>query len=179
MGDHRRGAILLSRRGREYVSDLYMGSGFLRYGLTDDITADVDLQSDNYFTMAGVGGVTQTGWGLIGLRGAGSYGETGAGMAASLDWSAVNFQGLTGSRGETARIFAEYLEPELSHPGDISTAATGIIYPEWNYWLNLNALFCANRNGKRRPRFRPATSLSTTSSSATQSMHMVIATAPI
>jgi outer membrane usher protein len=64
-------------------------------------------------------------------------------MAASLDWSAVNFQGLTGSRGETARIFAEYRSPNFHTPGDISTAATGIIYPEWNYWLNLNASYSA------------------------------------
>jgi outer membrane usher protein len=128
---------------RQYLSGLYMGSGFLRYGLTDTVTADVDLQSDNYFAMAGVGLVTQSRWGLIGLRAAGSLGDTGAGLAASLDWSAVNFQGLTGHRGETARLFAEYRSPDFHTPGEISTEASGIIYPQWNYWLDLNATYSA------------------------------------
>jgi outer membrane usher protein len=78
---------------REYVPDLYMGSWFLRYGLTDQTTAEFDLQSDSHFTMAGTGAVTETPWGLVGVRAAGSAGETGAGFALGLDWSLRQFPG--------------------------------------------------------------------------------------
>ena len=82
--------------------------------------------------MSGAGAVTETPWGLVGVRAAGSVGATGAGVAVGFDWSAVNFEGLTGARGESMRPAAEYRSPNFHTPGEISTFNTGIIYPEWN-----------------------------------------------
>jgi outer membrane usher protein len=41
------------------------------------------------------------------------------------------------------RLAAEYRSPNFHTPGEISTFDTGIIYPEWNYWLSLNAFYSA------------------------------------
>jgi outer membrane usher protein len=133
----------LRDEAREYVSDLYMASGFYRYGLRDDLAGELDLQADNHVAMAGAGIITDSGWGLVGLRGAASVSDAGAGIAAGLDWSTVNFHGLTQSGGESFRFAAEYRSPGFHTAGDINTAATGIIFPQWNYWLNLSAIYFA------------------------------------
>jgi outer membrane usher protein len=57
--------------------------------------------------------------------------------------ASVNFQGLTGERGESVRLSSEYRSRDFHTPGEINTLTTGVIYPEWNYWLNLNATYSA------------------------------------
>jgi len=133
----------LRDEARDYVSDLYMASTFYRYGLRDTLLGEVDLQADNRVAMAGAGITTDSGWGLVGLRGAISVGEAGAGMAAGVDWTTVNFHGLTQAGGESFRFAAEYRSPNFHTAGEIDTVATGIIFPQWNYWLNLNATYSA------------------------------------
>jgi outer membrane usher protein len=128
---------------REYVPGLYVGSVFYRYGLRDDLVGELDFQGDNHIAMAGTGIITDTPWGLFGVRGAASAGEWGAGFAAGLDWSAINIRGFTHAGGESFRLAAEYRSPDFHTAGEINTATTGIIFPEWNYWLNLNATYSA------------------------------------
>lgn len=133
----------LRDEARDYVPDLYMASAFYRYGLQDNLTGELDLQADNRIAMAGSGVITDFGLGLIGLRGAASMGEAGVGVAAGVDWNAINFHGFMQGGGESFRLAAEYRSRDFHTAGEIDTAATGIILPQWNYWLNLNATYSA------------------------------------
>jgi outer membrane usher protein len=40
-------------------------------------------------------------------------------------------------------LSSEYRSRDFHTPGEINTLTTGVIYPEWNYWLNLNANYSA------------------------------------
>lgn len=131
----------LRDEARDYVSNFYMGSGFYRYGLRDDLVGELDLQGDNHVIMGGAGLITDLPWGLIGLRGAASVGDAGGGFAAGIDWSAINFHGFAPRGGESFHLAVEYRSPEFHTAGEISTAATGILFPQWNYWLNVNATY--------------------------------------
>jgi outer membrane usher protein len=133
----------LRDEAREYVTGLYMASGFYRYGFRDDLTGEADLQADTHVVMAGVGITTGSPWGLVGLRAAASEGAAGAGIAAGVDWTVINLQGFTGKAGESFRLAAEYRSPDFRAAGEINTLATGIIFPQWNYWLNVNATYSA------------------------------------
>lgn len=133
----------LRDEARAYVPDLYMASAFYRYGLRDDLAGELNLQADSRVAMAGSGIITDPGFGLIGLRGAVSTGETGTGFAAGVDWSTINFHGLTQGGGESFRLAADYRSREFHTAGEINTAAKGIIFPQWNYWLNLNGTYSA------------------------------------
>lgn len=128
---------------RDYVTDLYMASGFYRYGLRNDLVGEIDAQGDNRTVMAGVGITTDSPWGLFGVRGAGSGGDAGMGYAAGLDWSAVNIRALTSTGGESLHVAAEYRSPQFHTAGEINTFATGIVYPLWNFWLDVNATYSA------------------------------------
>ncbi|HVX35874.1 MAG TPA: fimbria/pilus outer membrane usher protein [Hyphomicrobium sp.] len=133
----------LRDEARDYLPDFYMASGFYRYGLRDNLVGELDLQADARVVMAGAGILTDFASGLIGMRGAASVGDSGSGMAVGLDWSTTNFHEFTQGGGESIRLAAEYRSPDFRTAGDIDTALTGIIYPQWNYWLNLNATYSA------------------------------------
>jgi outer membrane usher protein len=91
--------------------------------------------------MGGGGVVTQTLLGVFGLRGALSTGEFGTGFSAAFDWSVINFRGLTGNRGESFRISAEYRSAHFQAPGDIVTTADGIIARPSNYKMRIDAFY--------------------------------------
>ncbi len=91
--------------------------------------------------MGGGGVVTQTLLGVFGLRGALSTGEFGTGFSAAFDWSVINFRGLTGNRGESFRVSAEYRSAHFQAPGDIVTTADGIIARPSNYKMRIDAFY--------------------------------------
>ncbi|WP_414462529.1 fimbrial biogenesis outer membrane usher protein [Hyphomicrobium sp. DY-1] len=133
----------LRDESRDYLPDLYMASGYFRYGIYDGVTAEGDIQANKYVAMAGTGALVDTSIGLVNLRTAMSAGQPGIGAAFGLDWSVVNFAGLLAASGESFRFSSEYRSPHFHSPGDINTADTGILFPEWNYWLNLSATWSA------------------------------------
>lgn len=133
----------LRDESREYLSDSYMASAFYRYGLRDTLAGEVDIQADPHVAMAGAGVLTDFASGLVGFRGAASVGEAGSGFAAGVDWTVLNFRGLTQENAESFHLSAEYRSRCFHTAGDIDAALTGIIYPQWNYWLNLGATYSA------------------------------------
>jgi outer membrane usher protein len=106
---------------RTYSPDLLMGTGFFRFGVTDDLTALAHLQGNAQVVMGGLGATTQTPWGIFGFGGAASAGEFGAGGEANIDWSLVNFTGFSGRRGESVRVAVEYRSPDFHAPGELVT----------------------------------------------------------
>ena len=133
----------LRDEARDYLPNLSMAGGFYRYGLRDDLTGELDLQADTNVLMGGAGILTDFAWGLIGVRGAASVGDAGAGIAAGIDWSAINFRGFTDGGGESFHLAAEYRSPSFRTAGEVNAVETGIIFPQWDYWLNLNATYSA------------------------------------
>lgn len=128
---------------RIYSSDGTMGTGYFRYGLSDEVTGELALQADTEVASAGGGVLSGTPWGIVGLFGAASTSAAGAGAAADFYWDLVNFEGLTGARGESLHFDARLRSTDFHLPGDFLTVATGILYPETNYWLRLNASYTA------------------------------------
>ena len=124
---------------RRYVNDSLLGTGFYRYGLTDLLTTELQLQGDERVASGGLGGIMQTPFGAFGLLAAGSYSELGAGMAANFHWDLVNFRGLSGERSESLRFSAEYRSPTYRTPGDYLTNASGILFPQFDYCLRFDA----------------------------------------
>ncbi len=119
----------------------YLGTGHLRYGLTDMLTGEAHLQGDNETVMGGGGVIAQTPWGVFGLQGALSTGSNGIGAAADVSWDLINFSGFLGERKESLSLAAEYRSSNFRRPGDFTATATGIIYPEFNYWLRLSGSY--------------------------------------
>lgn len=128
---------------RTYGADAFMASGFYRQGLTDSLTGNVHLQGDDTTLMGGLDITIGTNWGLFGLGGAASASDDGTGAAATFNWQLVNFSGFTGSRAESLYAEAEYRSTNFHTPGEYITAATGVLYPEFNYWLRLSASYSA------------------------------------
>lgn len=124
----------------------YIGTGLLRYGLNDAITSEVHLQSDVDTTMGGGGVIAQTPWGVFGLHGAASIGRFGSGIGADASWDLINFSGVIAERRESLRLAAEYRSQDFHRPGEFLTTATGILYPEFNYWLRLSGSYSVALN---------------------------------
>ncbi len=129
---------------RMYRTDEMFGTGFYRYGISDRVTGEAHLQADRDVVMGGVGVFSMTPWGLFGLHGAASHEPRGSGIAANANWDVINFQGPFAGFGglrEAFRLGAEYRSTEFRAPGDFLTTASGILYPQYNYWLRLNAAY--------------------------------------
>lgn len=126
---------------RTYARDALMASGFARYGLTDEITAEADLQADLDIVMGGGGIDFGTAWGVFGLHVAASTGGSGTGVAADLDWRLVNFKGLSGTSEENLVASAEYRSADFHTPGEFLSSADGILFPEYDYWLRLEGSY--------------------------------------
>lgn len=125
---------------RSYRSDEYFGSGFYRYGLTEEVTVEGHLQADNEVAMGGASVFTATAWGFFGIEAAASTGDFGSGWAADVSWDVVDFHGLAASLGglsETVRFGAEYRSTDFRAPGEFLETASGILYPQYDYWLRL------------------------------------------
>ncbi|MDX2158588.1 MAG: fimbrial biogenesis outer membrane usher protein [Hyphomicrobiaceae bacterium] len=139
------GAPSYSRDGeREYADNEYSASGSYRIGLFDRLTGEMNGQSDSNVTLAGVGLFAGTPWGFLGLQGAISHADVGDGIAVNASWDLVNFRGLRADSGagrESLRLAAEYRSPDFRQPGDFLTTASGLFYPQVNYWLRLSASY--------------------------------------
>lgn len=129
---------------RQYLSDETFGTGFYRHGITDQLTAEANLQGDSSVIMGGAGAFAITPWGLFGLQGALSESSRGYGWAANVSWDIVNFKGpfsyFSGLR-EAVRFGAEYRSSDYRMPGEFVTTADGILMPQFNYWLRLSAAY--------------------------------------
>lgn len=127
---------------RAYAQEAYAGSGFFRYGLSDYLTAEVSGQADEHVALGGVGILAATAWGFLGTQVALSHGESVAGYAVAFNWDLVNFDSVLSFAGPaSARFSAEYRSPSFRQPGEFLTTATGLIYPQFNYWLSLSAAY--------------------------------------
>ena len=129
-----------NERAYEGVGD-FIGTGILRYGLSDRLTAESHLQGDDETVMGGGGVIAQTEWGVFGLMGAFSTGERGFGTAADVTWELLKYRGLFGERNESLTFSAEYRSPDFRRPGEALTRASGIIYPEYNYWARFSGTY--------------------------------------
>jgi outer membrane usher protein len=128
---------------RHYANDIYTGMGNLRYGISDEITGEATLYADTNVTVAGLGFVARSPWGIYGLNGAGSWGPAAAGAALDVNWDLVNFAGLTGERSESLHIGAEFRSTNFHASSNYFDLDTGVLFPEYNYWLGLNASYSA------------------------------------
>lgn len=128
---------------RTYRDNAILGSGYFRYGLTDAVTAEAHLQGDNDVLMGGLAFVVGTDLGIFNIGGAVSDSDEGQGAAASFSWNLANFSGLLGEKTESLFVGAEYRSTDFHTPGEYLSTSTGILYPEYNYWLQLNATYSA------------------------------------
>ncbi len=126
---------------RAYDLNERMASGYLRYGIHDTLTGEAHVQADSMITMGGLGARMATGLGAFGLQGAASNSALGLGWSAQLNWDVIGFSGLLSDRGENFSLAAEYRGTNFFRPGDRYVAATGILFPEFNYWLRLSASY--------------------------------------
>jgi outer membrane usher protein len=129
--------------GRTYATNLFMGTGFYRYGLSDELTALAHAQADAYVAAGGLDATRQTPWGVFGLGAATSAGDLGVGAAASFNWALVNFSGLLGDHVESLMVGAEYRSPDFHTPGEFVTSQNEVLYSELNYALRLDASYSA------------------------------------
>lgn len=129
---------------RAYRFDESFASGMYRYGLTDQATGEIHLQGDDHVVMGGAGVFSITPWGLFGLQGAASYSSLALGFGANFNYDLINFGGLvtsyTGLR-ETLRFGAEYRSTDFRSPGEFAESASGILFPHYNYWLQLSSSY--------------------------------------
>lgn len=128
---------------RTYRDNAVLASGYMRYGLSDAVTAEAHLQGDNDVLMGGLAFVVGTDLGVFNIGGAVSDSSSGTGAAASFAWNLANFSGLLGEKTESFFVGAEYRSTDFHTPGEYLSTATGILYPEFNYWLQLNATYSA------------------------------------
>jgi outer membrane usher protein len=84
---------LLLDNEREYREGDYFGTAFLRYGLSNELTAETNIQADARVLMGGFGVFRATAWGAFGLEASVSGGTSGIGYAVSGSWSLSNFEG--------------------------------------------------------------------------------------
>lgn len=126
---------------RNYDANGYAATAFLRYGLTGDLTGVAHAQADQNVAMAGLGFVTRTEWGVFSLDAAASAGRLGTGVAANLGWDILNINGLFAPRGENLRLRTELRSTGFHTPGEYLVDYSSIIYPEYNYWLRLEASY--------------------------------------
>lgn len=116
-----------------YASDAPMGSGFYRYGLTEDLTAGLHLQGDAAATMGGLGAVWGTAYGLFAVEAAASWhADLGAGYAMSVDYDLANVIDRYGYR-HSLRLGAEVWSKAF--------ATAGLLWPANERWLELSASY--------------------------------------
>ena len=87
---------------RLYREQDWTATGFLRYGVTDRLTAEFHSTADGYVQMAGANALTALPLGFVGLYGAISQSSSGTGYSATASYDLNNvegvFHGLTGRR---------------------------------------------------------------------------------
>lgn len=132
---------------REYRDEDYFGSGFIRLGLTDEMTGESHIQADARVLMGGFGVFRATAWGAFGLEASASTSESGVGYAATASWSASNFEGpaaaLTGLR-DSFYLSATYQSDEFRKPGEYLVSSGDILYPQYPYWFRASANYTSS-----------------------------------
>lgn len=118
-----------------------IATAFARYGLSENTTIETHAQGDQHAVMGGGGFVTETPYGVFGAGAAVSTGDQGTGYAGDVSWDLINYRGVLSERSESLRLAAEYRSKEFQRPGLLSTLASGVFYPEYNYWLRLSASY--------------------------------------
>ena len=126
---------------RAYQNGEYMASSYLRYGISEVLTGEANVQADSRITMGSIGAKTATPWGSFGLLGGASTSDQGSGFAAGLNWDLIGYSGFVAERAENFSLSAEYRGKNFRRPGDRYTTASGILFPEFNYWLRLSASY--------------------------------------
>ncbi len=124
---------------RAYVAGESMASLYGRYGLSDFVTGEANAQADSRVAMATIGAKTSTPWGALGVYGGGSTGDLGQGLAGGFNWDVLGYTGMVAERAENFSLAAEYRGKGFRRPGDLYTTASGILFPEFNYWLYVSA----------------------------------------
>lgn len=119
----------------------YAATGFLRYGVSDALTVLAHIQADENVAMAGAGFATRTPWGIVSVETAASSGDLGTGFAADVNWDLLNVGGWLATTGENLRLHTEYRSAGFHTPGEHLVDLNGIIFPEYNYWLRLDASY--------------------------------------
>ena len=128
----------------DVTDDSIVATGYYRYGLSDQATAEGYLQGDARVVMGGLGVFSATPWGFLGLSGALSHSDSGPGFAVDFNYDLVNFRGpfaFYGGGQETFRFSAEYRSEDFRAPGEFLATAGGILLPQYNYWLRLSAQY--------------------------------------
>lgn len=132
---------------RKYADDEYAVSGFYRWGLSDRLTGDVNMQADRNVRMGGASLLMASPWGFFTTRSALSQSNAGAGFAFGVDWDLINFGDFSAFFGDdqaahqSLHLSAEYRTDNFRMPGDFLTTASGLIYPSTDYWLRLAASY--------------------------------------
>lgn len=125
---------------RTYRTSQHFGTSFLRYGLTDAVTAEANVQGDDKVVMGGLGVFSATPWGTIGVQGALSNSPTGLGYGVNVNWALANVNGFvsgwSGLRGSLA-FGTEYRSADFRAPGEFLETASGVLYAQHSYWLRL------------------------------------------
>ncbi len=98
----------------QYVSDRYLASSFVRYGLTQRLTFEAHAQADDNVIMAGAGFVTATPFGIWGAQLAASQTDhdVGFGLAARLTWDLIGQD-----NASLLRLSAEWHSDDFRAPG--------------------------------------------------------------
>jgi outer membrane usher protein len=121
---------------RIYRHNEYYGTGFLRYGIADSVTAEVHAQGDTHVGMGGLGVFAALPYGFININGSVSTSGSGIGYAGGISYDLINFSGLmtaiTGAR-ESLRLSAEHRSTDYRTPGEFQATASGILFPQYNY----------------------------------------------
>jgi len=132
---------------RDYTYDNFAASGFYRWGLTDRLTSELNVQADSDVQLAGAGLLTGTPWGFFAARTALSVSDGGVGFALGADWDLVNFGDFSGLIAEDAqqrqslRLSVEYRSDAFRLPGEFLTTASGLLYPTYDYRLRLSGTY--------------------------------------
>jgi outer membrane usher protein len=126
---------------RIYETNAYFATGFLRYGLTDAITGEINLQGDQEIVMGGGGATFATPFGLVSVDGAMSESDSGLGLAAQLGYELANSRGPLSGRPESLRLDAEYRSTWFRVPGEFTVDSGEVLYPQFPYWLRLSAYY--------------------------------------
>lgn len=127
---------------REYRDEDYFGTGFIRYGLSNEMTGEAHMQADARVLMGGFGVFRATAWGAFGFEASASSSDSGIGYAASATWALSNFKGpaslLTGL-SDSFYLNATYQSDEFRKPGEYLFADGDIIYPQYPYSIRTSA----------------------------------------
>ena len=121
-----------------YVQNQIFGTGFYRFGLTNQLTVEAQAQADNHVAMAGGGLVASNAFGIWTFNVATSLtdGDIGVGGAAGLTWELS-----AKDNSQALRLSAEIHTDRFRAPGQLRVAPTGIILPVYDFKDSFSATY--------------------------------------